>query len=270
MIQKPGTMREPKTLFVVAPLSNTARFHSRYRLYRDFERRMRDTPNVELVTVELAFGDRAFEATEPGNPHHVQLRTDHEMWHKENLINIGISRLPANWEYVAWIDADVQFTNPHWTEETIHQLQHHHVVQLFQDAIDLGPIGNVVHHHKGFARLHAEGVPMGAKYPFRHPGFAWAASREAINHLGGLPDWAILGAADHHLALALIGEARKSVPQGISPSYMAKVMRLQERCDRHIQGDIGFVNGTILHHWHGKKADRKVPGTLVYYRLPRF
>ena len=32
------------------------------------------------------------------------------MWIKENLINIGINNLPANADYVAWCDADIEFS----------------------------------------------------------------------------------------------------------------------------------------------------------------
>jgi hypothetical protein len=45
--------------------------------------------------VELAFGNRPFEVTDPDNPRHVQVRSGHELWHKENLVNLGVARLPA-------------------------------------------------------------------------------------------------------------------------------------------------------------------------------
>jgi hypothetical protein len=260
MLKKPGSMRKDAILHVVTPVSNPVRYHSRYRLYRQFEQHMLANPNVRLITVELAFGDRAFEVTEAGNPRHVQLRTDDELWHKENMVNLGISRLPADWEYAAWIDADIQFVNPHWAAETIHQLQHHKVVQLFQDAIDLGPTGNVLQAHKGFAWSYVSGAKpsyVSGKYPFWHPGYAWAATKEAIDAMGGLIDWAILGAADHHMALAWIGEAKRSMPGGMSQSYRDGIMLFQDRCERHIGRDIGFVEGTILHGWHGRKVDRK-------------
>lgn len=53
------------------------------------------------------------------------MRSFDELWHKENLINIGIASPPADWQYVAWIDADVSFSNPCWAVETVQQLHHH-------------------------------------------------------------------------------------------------------------------------------------------------
>lgn len=254
---------------VVTVISNPVRYRTRYDLYRRFAKHVADA-GVQLTTVEIAFGDRPFEITEAGNPRHLQLRTFFELWHKENMINLGIAKLPADWEYVAWIDADVAFTRVDWPMETIHQLQHYMVVQMFQQCMDLGPNYEVIQQHNGFVWSYhqndckpPQGAGWGGYYgverpkAFWHPGYAWAARREAIDHLGGLMDWPILGAADHHMALALIGEARRSVPGGISKRYLDEILEWQERADKFIQHDIGYVPGTINHFWHGKKKDRK-------------
>ena len=95
-------------LYVVAPIINSSRYRSRYRLYREFAKYISDAGAI-LYTIEAAYGDRAFEITEASSRNQIRVRTNHEVWHKENLINIGVSRLPADWKYVAWIDADIQF-----------------------------------------------------------------------------------------------------------------------------------------------------------------
>lgn len=61
----------------------------------------------------------------------LQLRTSHEIWLKENSLNLGFARLPPDWKYAAWIDADVTFARPDWACETVHQLQHNPVVQMW-------------------------------------------------------------------------------------------------------------------------------------------
>lgn len=245
-----------KKLWVIAVISNPVRFNSRYSLYQEFEKHVKDA-GAELLTVEVAFGDRCHTITNPVNPHHIQLSTYHEIWHKENMINIGISRLPSDWEYVAWIDADVAFTNPNWVRETLHQLQHYMVIQMFSECIDLGPRYEVVQMHKGFAWSHHEKKLKGKAYNFWHPGYAWAARREAIDALGGLIDTAVLGAGDHHMALALVGRAKESIPGGIHSNYAKHILTWEERANKFIKKDLGFLPGTILHYWHGKKADRR-------------
>src|SRR6266704_546709 len=95
-------------LYVVTAVSNYERYKSRYRLYRDFEKRCLDA-GAKLYTVEAAFGERPHEVTNRDNPQHIQLRTSSQLWHKEQMINIGISRLPSDWKYMAWVDCDVVF-----------------------------------------------------------------------------------------------------------------------------------------------------------------
>jgi hypothetical protein len=271
--------------YVLAVMTNPERFKRRPQLFREFVQRM-DRYGVKLYIVEGAFGDREFEVTESGNPRHIQIRTDSEIWHKENLINIGISRLPSTWKYVAWIDGDIDFVHPNWALETIHELQHHPVVQMFEDAIDLGPTNEILQTYKSFAYCYKNNLPDKIREEsfttkktknsavtkfhnyyvycdsktspgtYWHPGYAWAATREAINMMGGLLDFGIVGAGDHHMACCLIGQGERSVPKGLHPNYKKMVMSWQSRALR-LHKNIGFVKGTIYHYWHGKKRERK-------------
>jgi hypothetical protein len=258
--------------YVIAVMTNPERFKTRPRLFKEFMTRM-DRYGVKLYVVEGAFADREFEVTDPANSRHIQIRTDSEVWHKENLINIGISRLPSTWEYVCWIDGDIDFVHPNWMLETVHELQHHPIVQMFEDSIDLGPNHEILATFKSFASCYKNGGDykrmvsskkeidyyyggylQSGKY--WHPGYAWAATRDAINTMGGLLDFAILGAADHHMACSFIGEGKRSVPSGLHPNYLKMVLAWQERVLR-LHKNIGYVKGTIYHYWHGKKKDRK-------------
>ena len=261
--------------YIVAVMTNPERFKTRPRLFLEFIARM-ERYCAKVYIVEGTFGDREFEVTDPTNSRHIQVRTDSEIWHKENLINIGITRLPSTWQYVAWIDGDIDFVRPDWMLETVHELQHHPVVQMFEDAIDLGPSCEILANYKSFAYCYKNGEPYkamvskkpgadesyyfgGSKYApgkYWHPGYAWAATRDAINTLGGLFDYGILGAGDHHMACALIGEGRRSVPAGLHPNYKKYVLAWEERALR-LHKNIGYVKGTIYHYWHGKKRDRK-------------
>lgn len=255
---------------VIAVISNPVRFKSRYELYRKFERHVK-CAGANLWTVETAFGERPFEVTESRNPRHIQFRSEDELWHKENMINLAVMRLPFDWKYVAWIDADIMFNNPDWVEETIQQLQHYHFVQMFGTAIDLGPRGEPLTMHRGFVKAWIEldykcpnkrAKPGETPYyggisgSFAHTGYAWACTREAFEHLGGLIDWAILGSADHHMAMALIGESEKTFPGQIDSRYELKIKRWEKRALDYLHRDIGYVPGTITHFWHGKKRDR--------------
>lgn len=256
-------------LYVVCAISNPWRYRSRYQLYDRFAHYMADS-GAQLYTVEAAYGIRTHAVTTE-DPRHLCLRTNHELWHKENLLNIAISRLPDDWKYVAWIDADVAFARPDWVSATLHALQHYSVVQLFSEAVDMTPQYEVAQRHLGFVKCYRDGVPFDTNYtagysaaagmPVKlnpwHPGFAWAARREALDHLGGLFDTAILGAGDNHMARALIGKALYSYHQDISRGYKAAIHDWEDRAEKYIRRNVGLVDGVLIHHYHGSKSNRR-------------
>lgn len=243
---------------VVTMISNPVRYSSRYELYQKFAKHMHES-GVTLWTIELQLGDRPFAITHHHNKHHIQLRHWDELWHKENALNIAISRLPDDWETVAWVDADIQFVRRDWVEETIHQLQVYQVVQMFETAVDLGPSGQSLSVHKSFMSQYVNNGSLHPETTYQewHPGFCWAARREAIDGMGGLYDRAILGAGDRHMALAFVGKAQLSFHPHTTSAYQKSIMLFQERCWTALRRDVGFVPGTILHNWHGRKKDRR-------------
>ena len=256
--------------YIIAVCSNPIRFQRRWTLFKEFELHMADVGG-NLLIVEQAFGRREFQLTERDHPMHLQVRTEDELWHKENMVNIGIQylcQIDPDWEYVAWIDGDVHFHRRDIITETAHQLQHYDFVQMFSNAIDLGPNNETLQIHKGFMHQYHQNFnypPQGSgrggyyadgKHDFWHPGYAWAARRSAIEACP-LLDRAILGAGDHHMALALIGEAHRSMPAKLSKGYRNYIMNWQDMAVHALRKNVGYVPGTITHHWHGKKKDRK-------------
>lgn len=265
-----------RKLYVVTCVSNPLRTKSRYDLYKKFAQKVEDAGAI-LYTVEMAFGDRPHVLTDARNPRHLQLRSYFELWHKENMLNLLIQKLPEDWEYVAWIDADVAFLRDDWVNETIEQLQHYMVLQMFSYAQDLSLRHEPMQMHTGFMHdwyhgkvtfnASGNGSKKNGKKPGYngyggygfdegHPGYAWAARREALDALGGLIDFAILGSADRHMACALIGEADKSYHPDVHPKYKEQVLEWQDRAERYIKHDVGYMAGTIAHGYHGKKSNR--------------
>jgi hypothetical protein len=248
-------------LHVVTAIANPIRWKSRVCLFRSFERHMLES-GVHLTVVECAYGDRPHELAGTPGVNHVPVRASTLVWNKENLLNIGISRLPEDWKYAAWLDADIRFRRSDWAAETVHALQVYDVVQPWCDCYDLGPHDEHLFAHRGFCRQWRERRPIvqgpnaTEGFAFAHPGYAWAAKRQALEWLGGLIDTAVLGAADHHMALALIGRAGDSIPGNMTAGYRAPLLRWQARAMQHIAGNIGCVPGTIEHAWHGSKDRR--------------
>jgi len=209
-------------------------------------------PGIRIVVAE-ALGP----APLPKFGAHFTFPISDEIWIKENLVNMAVSKLPADWLYVAWIDADITFLNEDWPSSTVSALQENDVVQLFQTAVNLGPHGEAMKIDKGFGYMHKDSGTdyiSSDKYGFWHPGYAWAAKRWAWEKMGGLVDWAILGSADRHMAMALIGKVTDSYPGNINTNYKILLMVFQERCTNV---RLSYVPGTILHHWHGSLVNRK-------------
>lgn len=259
------------TLHVCTIISNPVRYASRYRLFDAFKAQAEGV-HIEHWTVEIAYGNRPFAVTERDNPFHLQLRTTSEIWHKENALNLlfahVLSERPEA-EYFAAVDADVTFARPDWAYETVQQLQHYDVAQMFTHAQDVGPqfepIGN---QHRGFVWAYYNDPSFFAtntKFGYSsngHPGFAWAFRRRALDAFGGLFDLAITGGGDRHMACGLLGTMEQSGPYKeahltqLSPSFRAALMTWQERA-LTLNKNIGYVDGMLIHHWHGRKKDRK-------------
>lgn len=268
-----------KDFFVVTVVSNPVRYKKRYQLYRRFKE-MCEGACVHLVTVEQAFGDRPFVVTDKDDPWNLQVRSVDELWVKENMINLGIAhglKLDPTMKYVAWIDADCRPARPYrdWFEETWHQLQHNQMVQMWewiQDLDDdfnplagLGPsfVANYIKTGTPYPKGVGTNMPT---YPYENvdgpvswgsPGLAWAANIDALNQIGGLPDQAILGAGDWYLAHMLINNLELPQMKDYSQGYRNSWLKIQERCERWIKRDIGYVSGLVFHDAHGKKVDRK-------------
>lgn len=250
---------EDATLHVASAYTNPLRWRTRRILMNDFRQHMEASPNVVLHAGELAYGDRPFEVT---NPSDVQLRTVHELWHKENLLNRVIERFPADWKYGAIIDADFHMTRRDWALEAIHQLQHFDFVQLFSSYSDLTADHVPYRTMPSFAWNYLRGPQTpGTCGPYASPspgatGGAWAFRRSAFDAVGGLLDVCILGSADWHMAFGLIGK-KNTAPEATrcSRPYMDAVERWQDRA-ASLTRNIGCVENHALHYFHGSKTQR--------------
>ena len=246
---KPG-----EQLYVVLPYFNYCKFQRRRELFVEFVNEIHKTKGIRIVISECLG-----PAPLPKLPvwKHLKFKTDNHVWIKENIINLAIGRLPDDWKYVAWIDADIRFLNQNWVQETIEELQDADIVQLFRSAVNLGPNGEALKTDKGFAYM-AKGsgtvwTPTD-RYGFWHPGYAWACTKYAWTHMDGLIDWAILGSGDRHMAMALIGRALGSAPGNINERYK-KLLILFQAAVKDMK--LSWVDGTILHFWHGSIENRK-------------
>lgn len=287
----PDISKEVGKLWFVTAISNPARYRTRYNLYKRFRDHVLMELKANLLTVECALGDRAFciiddcnDETHPTGSRSIDVgvRSGSWVWLKENLMNLGVSRLPKSAEYIVFCDADVTFCNPKIAEEIVHALQTYKAVHPFVTCADMGPTGDIFQVHRSFGWCKQQGwefrpkpvpcsgrkkgvycayvsqPPPGATCfgnPW-HPGFAIAMRRGTFDALGGLYDLGILGAGDHHLMCALVGKVELSVPGGVTDEYRRSLQEYQKKVTRAVDGLFTYVDGTILHGYHGTKESR--------------
>jgi hypothetical protein len=225
---------------------------------------------------------------------YIGLHTKSELWLKENLINIGVQNLPYNWEQVIWLDGDISFCRPSWVGETIHALQAYDFIQPFTHARDVGPnyellpedhphadgVGFIAayhqglldetekskHHHGRHHRHHRhhhphpynDSVVAGYPYPGSRvfPGLAMAARRSAWDGVGGLPDYHIWGGSDWIYSHSLVGKRDGMIRNDLHPNYIKMAEAWYETCQRYVRRNVGYVEGSVFHYFHGDKQKR--------------
>jgi hypothetical protein len=283
---------EDQTLHVAVCYSNPFRWRTRRELANDCIRHLHHSPNVKLHIGELAYGARPFEVTEPHSRHigdlppitNVQLRTNYELFHKENILNRVIQSFPEGWRYGAYVDADFHLTRHDWALETIHQLQHYDFVQPFSSYTDLSgetygtghlPLQNnssfAFNYIQNGYRL-PEGfsnggwkTPAGADSYYGAvagprgvgaTGGMWAFRRSAFDTVGGLLDKCILGHGDWFMTFGLVGEEAPDMHiDGYTEDYRSQIIAWQANAAK-LKKNIGYVDCHAIHYFHGSKIRR--------------
>ena len=245
-------------LHVIIVVSNPCLYARRYILAREFMKRMEmDESDIILYVVEFVYGSQKFIITDKNNKRHLQVRTGIPIWHKENMINIGIQKLlPSNWRAFAWIDADVEFESTTWATDALKLLNgSKDIIQLFSHSIDMDKNKKTMTIFNSFGYQYCKGKKYGGSgLEYWHPGFAWACTRKAYEKMEGLFEYGILGSGDNIMALSLIGNGIKAICSDSTDGYKQVVKKYEQRV-KNLR--LGYVPGIIMHHFHGSKKNRK-------------
>lgn len=226
-------------------------------LANNYWRFRQELQGVELFTAELSFDGRFMV------PDALQFRgtARNVMWQKERLLNILIDRLPARFDAVAWIDADLLFRNPNWAAEAYAKLAEFPVVQLFERVEDLDAFGHVRAVECGWSKWSETADPNIA---IRRPGGAWAARRDAL--AAGLDDMHVLGGSDAMMLSAWQGDWRPTLTQYMSRGWKLAYLQWAARAYRLVQNRIGYCSGDVVHLYHGSRPKRKYVERWAYLK----
>ena len=252
-------------LWAVTSYFNPAAYRRKSQNYRVFRQRLA----APLLTVELS--QSALFELGPGDADIlVQIRGGDTMWQKERLLNIAISHLPKECEYVAWVDCDSIFEREDWVSAAIRELDRTSLCQLFRTVQHLRKdtpseaIGreavSLQHCSIGYASAlglttspaaFTDGVPGVFKR-----GHAWCARREFVA-AHGLYDRNVIGGGDKMIAFAATGQVEEVIAQiGATQGHADDYRWWAARFGRDVNR-IGYIEGDLFHLWHGDFEHRK-------------
>lgn len=244
-------------LNVILVISNPCLYATRYVLLREFVKRIKEEEeNVNLFIVELIYGNQRFIVTDSKNKNHLQLKCDTPIWHKENMVNIGVKQLlPKNYKAFAWIDADIEFENTTWALDTLKILNgSKDVVQLFSHCVDMNKDKSTLNVFNSFGYSFCKQKKYIKKtLDYWHPGYAWAITRKAYEKMGGLYDKGILGSGDNIMAFSFINKAENTTNSNYSKDHNDSILEFQKKAKLL---RLGYVPGVIRHYYHGSKKNR--------------
>mgnify|MGYP001348081324 CR=1 FL=1 len=230
---------------------NFIKFYKEISLYID-----------KVLVVELCKPDSQYSL--PKEVNSLKLESKSNLWLKENLLNIGISRLiDSNYKYIAWLDADVIFQDSFWVKDAINNLQNNNLCQLFSRANNMHVNGSQTT-HTGCVRYWQETgnvLPVGAVY---HTGYAWASRADCLSSCG-LYDKAIIGGGD---SLVWLGSLNNNLslfqimtqhPLGKLQlnAFLMDYFNWSEKWSNIIQSKVSCIYSQIKSLAHGKNVNKK-------------
>jgi hypothetical protein len=199
---------------------------------------------IPLVIVELAYNDDSFITQHNENTIHV--RSNSIMFHKENLINIGINKCKLQYNKYCMLDSDIIFDDLNWYDNISNELDNYDIIQPFEKAFWMDiDMTNIIQSKYSVAYNNKKKLEK-----LEHPGFVWAFTKKWYKKIG-LPEFCISGGGDQIIA----NVAFKT--WGKKPNYINS-----ENFDKYIKkAEINFTSsymkGNVYHLFHGNLNNRQ-------------
>ena len=251
---------EARCFYVITVVFNPARSRTRIKLYSHFKKQM-EKFGARLITVECAYENSPFTLTQPNyEPYNIQVKTDSAFFQKENLINLAVSKLPHDAKYIAWIDHEVEFTNPNWLNDSIKALNMFRIAQLFDEVSSINTNGEEIRREKGFASQLGNKKNLDRKIfeaTTITSGYGWGIRKEAFKELDGIIDSTLIGIGEKTIAYCLTGKIDEYVPSAVGDNFKDLLNSWQKKASQTFLQGIGFIPGMIRVVNNGFIRDKK-------------
>lgn len=238
---------------------------------------------VRCLVVELAFSSRPFQFGDHEDV--IQLRTSDIMWHKERLLNIGISRLLSEgYEKIAWMDGDIIFDDPDWHRVIAAKLDTARLCQVFGTVAiqgdrnswsEVGPSAVKYFHERGTLYNQSPKSIRGlikGRLRGGQSGFGWAARAEVLRKVM-LYENAIVGGGDKMIFLASLApnftthgfqaltvssfSCSRCGHRNMSSAYSSSYLEWANRWADAVDKQVDYADLNIRDMYHGDRKDRK-------------
>jgi hypothetical protein len=265
-------------MWAVTAYFNPMRYTRRRENYTVFRRYL----DIPLLAVELAHEDD-FQLADADADLLIQLRGGDVLWQKERLLNLAMRALPPDCRRVVCLDCDIVFESADWLERTARQLDRSLLVQPFSHLRRMprdwtpadgpaAPAGSL----SSPAYLVAGGVPfdtclgMPAEQVKCSTGTAWAAPRDLLQRYG-FYDTCVIGGGDSAFVRAAYGRFDDAMRlQHMNAARRQHYMSWAQPFHAAVAADVSFVEGNLLHLWHGSPDDRRYRARLEKFEKYQF
>lgn len=249
-------------LWIISCFYNSNSYKSKHLNFNLFVEKI-EAANLNYLIVECAFKNQPFSLKK--SKHVLRIRTPDIMWQKERLLNIALDHLPTKCKKIAWVDCDVLFENSDWAKETASKLRYFKVVQPFKQAIrlpkDTIQYNGIGEYYDSFGYICSQNPYIVSEGRFDlhgHTGFAWASNRSLFSKLG-FYDVCIAGSGDHMMAHSFVGDWNtKCIKRviGNNSHFYNHYLEWSKKIYIKTKAKISYVDGTLLHLWHGDVENR--------------
>jgi hypothetical protein len=203
-----------------------------------------ESEGYPIFTLELVY-----EGRDPELPYAFHVSGSSILFHKENLYTILEPKIPPCYTKLAFLDADVYFSDKEWYIKTSELLNTYDVVQPFEECVWLD-----LTYQKELLRRKT--IVLGNTNYYSeeyHPGFAWCMRRDWYKEYGFF-EYALCGNGD---TLSTAAWFQKKFQYSLTMVPICNKM-LYEEYYKKAKPRMAYSKGTILYHlFHGSREKRK-------------
>lgn len=251
--------RRKNDLAVVVTHFNWCGFTTPTRNLHRFVRYI-ESLKIPIYGVELSLSDK-FETVDYPNWKRIKVDRSNICFQKEACVNLAVKDVPSEFTKIAWIDHDLFFSNTNWVEDASKKLDDYKAIQLFSNYAYTDGAGRKTGRTRP-AMVKSIGINKNDALSRRigMPGCAWAARRELWEN-GGLYPFSFLGGGDTLFVYTIMNTLQTEKIHhfaGLKDRIFLPYKRWAELINKYIsEKDVSYIDGTIIHEWHGDSTHRK-------------